>query len=142
MTLPQQTVYIATLLIAVTRHAPAQEPFPDAGPVERDVTTRLKRQRIGTHTLENYALPDTFLRRVADRIIRIDYQDRFRMVYRDDTADTSPASGPTAGKVKPSPPEPTSPRHRGWLLPTGLAAALIASAGIAIVVHRKRRDHN
>lgn len=47
-------------------------------------------QRVGNHTLEAYDLPEPFLRRAADRIIRSTYQERYHKIIRDGGATNEP----------------------------------------------------
>lgn len=60
-----------------------RESRPAPGSIQEEVFIRLKSRPVGRHTLEVFDLPDDFLSRVADRIVRLTYQDRFRMVAQD-----------------------------------------------------------
>lgn len=52
--------------------------------VRTQVRTNILNQRIGSHTVADLHLPDEFLDRITDRIIRASYEQRFRIVMRDD----------------------------------------------------------
>jgi hypothetical protein len=50
--------------------------------VEQEVLANIRNQRIAEHTVADLNLPDAFLRRVADRIIRESFQERHRVIVR------------------------------------------------------------
>jgi hypothetical protein len=68
--------------------------------VEAEVIGNIKSQAIGGHTVGDLHLSDGFLRRVADRVIRESFEERFRLVVADngrsgtDHAPAAPAPGP------------------------------------------------
>src|SRR5262249_59001295 len=63
--------------------------------VEDEVQANIRRERIGERTVDDDALPEAFLRRVADRVIRATYQQRYRVVIDDrGAAATQPGSAP------------------------------------------------
>jgi hypothetical protein len=76
----------------------AQTPgrMPSGASLEQDLLNRLKSQSVGQGTLNSLALPDEFLHRVADRIVRMDYQKKYRAVMRESTAAQSASSGPSS----------------------------------------------
>lgn len=51
--------------------------------VEEEVLGNIRAQRIGDHTVADLYLPDPFLRRIADRIIRDSFWERHRVVFRE-----------------------------------------------------------
>jgi hypothetical protein len=74
----------------VTCPAPAQP----TESVEDEVLGNLRRLPIGDHVLADLDLPEAFLRRIVDRVIRESYQHRFHVVYRDAAAPPWPPSRP------------------------------------------------
>ncbi len=77
---------------------------PTTQSVEDEVLQNILSQRVGARTVADDALPEPFLRRVADRIIRATYQQRFRSVFDDRAVTTQPGSapaetGPNAGSL-------------------------------------------
>ena len=55
--------------------------------VEEEVARNILAQAVGSGTLQSFALPEPFLRRVADRIIRETYRARHRQVHPDQSGD-------------------------------------------------------
>jgi hypothetical protein len=70
--------------------APSGAPTPEA--IEREVLDNVKHQPLGTGTVEDLAMPDDFLRRVADRVIRASFEERYRIVVKDDSGTRSAPS--------------------------------------------------
>jgi tetratricopeptide (TPR) repeat protein len=68
--------------------------------VEDEVAGNILGQAVGNHTLESFALPDAFVRRAADRVIRSTYRQRFRQVF----------PGEAGGETGPLPPDGGEPR--------------------------------
>ena len=61
-----------------------QEPgVPTPQEIEREVMDNVKHQALGSGTVEDLAMPDDFLRRVADRVIRASFEERYRIVVQD-----------------------------------------------------------
>ena len=56
-------------------------PTPEA--IEQEVVENVKHQPLGLGTVEDLAMPEDFLRRVADRIVRSSYEERYRIVVKD-----------------------------------------------------------
>ena len=54
------------------------EPTPEA--LEAEVLGNVKHQALGPGTVEDLAMPEAFLQRVADRVIRSSYEERYRVV--------------------------------------------------------------
>lgn len=71
-------------------HAPAPIHAQEDMAVEDEVMANILQQPIGNHTVGDLNLPEPFLRRVADRIIRKSFEERHRLVYRDAAAKTPP----------------------------------------------------
>lgn len=86
------------MLIAVAvagQSRPASQPVSHS--VEDEVVANILDQRIGDRRIADDGLPDAFVRRVADRVIRASFQDRYRIVYDDRPGGTSqPGSAPEA----------------------------------------------
>ena len=105
--------------------------------LEDDLIRRLKAQPVSQGTLGSLNVPPEFLQRVADRIIRMDYQKRFRAVASDEgteLAGATPDPGKGSSAVAPSP--KTAPSHR-TVIGVGTFSGL---AVIIIVVSRRRRQ--
>ncbi len=60
-----------------------------------EVLANIRAERIGAHTVADLNAPDTFLRRVADRIIRESFEGRFRVVVANEPQGQSPSTPPT-----------------------------------------------
>ena len=69
-----------------------QAPSPEA--IEREVLDNVKHQALGTGTVEDLAMPDAYLRRIADRVIRASYEERYRIVVKEEAP--APATTPRA----------------------------------------------
>ena len=67
--------------MAASRQAASGVPTPEA--IEREVLDNVKHQALGSGTVEDLAMPDDFLRRVADRVIRASFEERYRIVVND-----------------------------------------------------------
>jgi hypothetical protein len=102
----------------------AQPPFtqaaaPQSAPagveglsVEDEVLGNILRQAIGRHSVADLNLPEAFLRREADRIIRSSFEDQYRIVVRDPAARTLDAHVPAAGTTQPQTQPDTPPIQR------------------------------
>jgi hypothetical protein len=75
---------------AATANAPASGASP-AVSIEAEVLGNIRAQTIGPATVADLPLPDDFLRRVADRIVRSSYEERFRIVVSAEHAHPPPA---------------------------------------------------
>jgi hypothetical protein len=58
-------------------------PTPQA--IEQEVLDNVKHQPVGDGTVDDLALPEAFLRRVADRVVRTSYEERYRIIVKDGT---------------------------------------------------------
>jgi hypothetical protein len=121
---------LATILVVAARPAPAQS--TEVGPHER-VFNALRQQPVGDQVLDDLALPEPFLNRVADRIVRMSFLKQYRGVA---------SGGPTTGAASPtSASAPTTQpgiarRMAPFLFPWVILIPLIAAA------RRKRRNRN
>ncbi len=72
------------LLLAFALRQEATPP-PETPPVsiEQEVLDNVKNQALGKGTVADLELPDEFLRRVGDRIIRESFENRYRIVVPD-----------------------------------------------------------
>lgn len=79
-------------------YCPGKDQFlsarPREIPVENEVLGNIRNQRIGEHTVADLNLPEAFLRRVADRIIRESFWERHRVVVRRGSTD-APGEAPS-----------------------------------------------
>ncbi|MFN0244598.1 MAG: hypothetical protein ACKVWV_17060 [Planctomycetota bacterium] len=80
-------------------HDPAHHSPEHVGPskpedVEADVRRNVVAQSIGPATIADLKLPEDFLRRVTDRVVRASYEERYRIIVRDDTASTARTPAP------------------------------------------------
>jgi len=100
--------------------------------LQQEVTQRLKSQPIGGHTLECLNVPEEFLNRVADRIIRMDYQKRFRSVAPE------PAAATAAATAMPEPASNRIPRRTTSFYIAATTAALLAIGVVAWKRLRRR----
>lgn len=77
-----------------------QAPGPAPADAVDEVLGNVRAQPLGPATVGDLALPEPFLRRYADRILRGAYEDQFRVVI-DDSA-LPPAREPTSSKSAPN----------------------------------------
>lgn len=99
--MPFSRILALVLTVSLLRGAlPAQttQPPPFAA-VEREVLDNIRNQAIGFHTVDDLALPQSFLEIIADRVIRESYAEQFRAVV----SETHQPGGP-----RPPPPRTTS----------------------------------
>lgn len=52
--------------------------------IEDEVLSNLRSQKLGEGTVDDLALPEAFLRRIGDRVIRDSFEQRFRAVVTDE----------------------------------------------------------
>lgn len=88
-------LFLCTIAFASNCAAPL-DPIPNTSEtsalsVQDEVLANIRRQPVGNHTIDDFNLPEDFLRRMADRIICTSFEDRFRIVVADNAADISPA---------------------------------------------------
>jgi hypothetical protein len=70
----------ACAALAATLVACFASDTPAPGSVEDEVLDNVRRQRAGSHEVGDLGLPEPFLRRVADRVIRSTWQERYQRV--------------------------------------------------------------
>ncbi len=105
--------------------APTRPQEPTPGQIEQEVLENVEHQPLGDGTLEDLALPEAFLRRVADRIVRASYEQRYRIVVEDEG---SPSAGGGAGGTA------------GWRSPIKVAVGLLVLAGIGWIMRARRKE--
>jgi len=94
-----------TVLIAVGRAAGQSQPASQGAvvSVEDEVVGNILNQRIGDRTVADDGLPEAFVRRLADRVIRASFQQRYRIVYEDRGSGAGqPGSAPRASTSAPA----------------------------------------
>ena len=130
------TLTFTTVVAFACRNALAQTSQPT---MQDQVLNNLRQSPVGSHTLDALQLPDDYLRRVADRILRSSYEQQFRVIVPDSTGAAH------AAELKP----PGMPEHEGppaagrslWptLVATALEICLMAAIVIAVQAVRARR---
>ncbi len=98
---------------------PAGEAAANTNPRRDEVVANIQAQTLGAGTVADLALPDDFLRRMADRILRQSFEERFRIVVAGDAA-TAAAPTPT-----PTPTPESAGTLRRALDGLAIAAALV-----------------
>lgn len=107
--------------------------------MQDQVLQNLRHAPVGSHTLEALQLPEDYLRRVADRILRSSFEQQFRVVVPDGTG------AAYAAELKPpAMPERESTLAAGrspWpaIVATALGICLLAAIVIAVQAVRARR---
>lgn len=81
-------------LVLPAANAQKASTAPTTQSVEDEVLRNILSQKVGARTVAEDSLPESFLRRVADRIIRATYQQRFRSVVDDRAVATQPGTAP------------------------------------------------
>ena len=116
--------------------APPAEPKVS---VEDEVLSNLHNKDLGPVKLESLAMPDDYLRRVADRIIQSSFEEQFRIVVPD------PKPQPDAQPAVPAPaPVPSKNQSddllhdKTWLAVAGALVGLVC-AWIGVSLVRKRQ---
>lgn len=131
MIMMKRTALLSLFLVAAADISAATA--QDAGPpLEIEVAREIQNQPVGNNTIEDFALPDEFVRRVADRVVRIQYQNRYRMVYDDESEATRDDASDAS-----STPGTNSPRWPPMRI--ALFVAVLSLLLIAVWSHRKRR---
>lgn len=69
------------LAFAMGPQTPQLPPTP--AQIETEVLENVRNQPLGDGTVADLALPEEFLRRVADRIVRSSFEERYRLVVKD-----------------------------------------------------------
>lgn len=81
--------------------------------IEEEVLADLRRQPIGPATLGHHGYPESYLRRVADRVIRDSYERHYRIVVA--APGSQPASSPSSQPIRPTSIRWQSPDLDSWL---------------------------
>ena len=102
--------------------------------VEETVLRRITQQPVGSQTLDALRMPDGFLRRVGDRIIRMSYQQRFRSVG----AGAAPAVSPRSDLDRRSPESGAAARWSEGLYLAGWCLTAVAVAALLLLRRRRR----
>lgn len=131
-----------TLLASAGQDTARPETAPPAQtpkiPIETEVLGNVKAQPIGTATLDDLALPDEYLKRVSDRVIRSSFESRYRIVVPDPPASQNPppADAKPASAVDTTK-SPTS-KAEGVDLPLVIGGAVFGALVVAIVIFNRR----
>lgn len=67
--------------------------------IEDEVLGNVKNQALGRGSVDDLALPDEFLKRVSDRVIRESFEARYRIVVPDPPAKSAVAEDKTSPPV-------------------------------------------
>jgi hypothetical protein len=133
--------WTAALLIALLSASMATGQAHDspAEAVEREVRENIRRQSVGNHALEQFNMPPSFISRVADRIIRSSFEDRYRIVVDDGGGEqtTSAVTAAPTGSAAVLGAEEGAERTRIGLYLTG--AVVLASGATTIVLLMRQR---
>lgn len=84
----------------------------------------VRNQPLGDGTVADLALPEEFLRRVADRIVRSSYEERYRIIVKDPEAPLLDASA--------------SPGRTSWIAIAAAGIALLVVGGVSVARRRGR----
>lgn len=116
--------------------AAPNEPEARTISIEDEVLGNLKSQPIGPATLDDLALPEEFLKRVGDRVIRASFEERYRIVVPDPKPEDAKPAADAKATAPPKVEHPSSSSPMGLGLPVGTA---IFAAFVAILVATRRR---
>jgi hypothetical protein len=105
------------LLVPLTQEGSQSVPSP--AQIEQEVFENVQHQPLGDGTVEDLALPPEFVRRIADRVVRASYEERYRIVVRD-------AENPVVAD-----------HRRPWL---AISVAALVAACLAWIVITRRRE--
>lgn len=109
--------------------------------IDQDLLRRLRSEPVSQGTLDSLDVPADFLDRVADRIIRMDYQKRFRGVAKDpgaDQAGSAHASGSGSNSRTASPPSQTTRPGNPAVIGVGAFGGLVVL--FAVLARRRQRS--
>lgn len=107
----------AALLLSLSQSGAQSVPTP--AQLEQEVFENVQHQPLGEGTVEDLGLPAEFVHRVADRIVRASYEERYRIVVRDAESPVAPGS------------------RKPWL---AISVAALAAACLAWIVIARRRE--
>lgn len=88
--------------------------------------------------MDDLNLPEDFRRRVADRALRVSYEQRFRIVVPDAAAPAGTTTAPSITPSTPLPSKPTTPPSGRVIWSSG---GLITILIVAMAARRKRRKN-
>jgi hypothetical protein len=114
------------LVLAIAASLQDQQAPPTPAELEQEVLDNVLGQRLGDGTVADLALPEEFLRRVADRIVRSSFEERYRIVVKS-------AEDPAA-----KPATPSDPQRKPWIAVATGGLALLAIAWTAFARRRGR----
>ncbi len=105
--------------------------------IQDQILNNLRSAPVGRHTLGDLNLPEDYLRRVGDRILRNSYEQQFRVVVPD-------GSNPTTAPVSMEPPpidgleNISVPTDTIWPMLVAIAIAVCSLAAIILIVQAVR----
>lgn len=101
------------LLLVPALACPLEDPLRLANPetIEAEVVGNILGQPLGSGTVADLALDDAFVHRVADRIIRTSFSERYRVIVSDPAAaeENTPHEAPAEGARDTASSEPAEP---------------------------------
>lgn len=133
---------------ATQNPAPSDPPPLIAAPVEPEVRTvsiedevlgNLRSQPIGPATLDDLALPEDFLKRVGDRVIRASFEERYRIVVPDPKPEDAKKAADAVAKPGQVSTTQTPGNSRSTSVPLIVMTAFSVMA-IALYLSRRRRS--
>lgn len=104
------------LMLAAGTQRPQLPPTP--ADLEMEVLENIRNQPLGDGTVADLALPEEFLRRVADRIVRSSFEERYRIVVKDEVPPAPETAGVQARTL--------------WIAILAAAIALLAVGWVSI----------
>jgi len=113
------------LLLASAAQTPQSQPTP--AELEIEVRENVRNQPLGDGTVADLALPEEFLRRVADRIVRSSYEERYRIVVDDVAVPVPEVAGIPAARTL-------------WIALGAAAVAVLAGGWVSIARRRGARS--
>jgi len=123
------------LALSLLLAAPCRQeaPAPPQPSVEDEVLANIRNQPLGAGTVADLGLPEEFLRRFADRVIRSSFEDHLRVVVDDSELDPVPPPGAASAPPGMTPgTTPASGPSAGWFTPLRLAALGTAVAALVL----------
>ncbi len=124
-------LYLVLLLSLWMPCVAAGQPGPSPTPFASRVVEELRSRPVGNHTLDVLNLPDEYLHRVADRMIRSAFETQFRIVVRE-TKDGIPVRDSTAVPRGTTQPSHVRRSPAVSYLPIWIAVAIIVFSGILL----------
>lgn len=108
--------------------------------IEEEVLSNVRSQPLGAGTVEDLALPEPFLRRIADRVVRSSFEERFRVVIADQELEEMARKHDGAAQAgsASTAAESATPSRAKHVVFGGTSVAVIVA--IAVAVRRRRRN--